>query len=74
MEHGAGKKIIPLLEKAGHKVFAPDLQGRGNNDMPMSEISFPLYVQHVCQLIDSQTEPVILVGHSLKEMSAISSQ
>jgi len=65
--HGAWcwKKIIPLLEKAEHKVAAPDLPGLGSNQVPVSEISFPGFVQHVCQLIDSQTEPVILVGHSL---------
>ena len=65
--HGAWcwKKIIPLLEGAGHNVLAPDLPGRGSNPVPMSEISFQLYVQQVCQLIDSLAEPVILVGHSL---------
>jgi pimeloyl-ACP methyl ester carboxylesterase len=65
--HGAWcwKKIIPLLEKEGHKVEAPDLPGHGNNKTPISEITLQLYTDHVCQVIDSQAEPVILVGHSL---------
>ena len=65
--HGAWcwKKIIPLLENKGHKVKAPDLPGHGSHTMPITEISLQLYVDHVCQVIDSQTEPVVLVGHSL---------
>jgi len=65
--HGAWcwKKIIPLLEKEGHKVEAPDLPGHGSHIVPIAEISLQLYVNHVCKVIDSQTEPVILVGHSL---------
>jgi len=65
--HGAWcwKKIIPLLEKEGHKVEAPDLPGHGSHIVPIEEISLQLYVNHVCSIIDSQTKPVILVGHSL---------
>ena len=65
--HGAWcwEKTIPLLEKAGHKVVAPDLPGRGSNDLPMSEISFQLYVDQVCKIIESHDGSVILVGHSL---------
>ena len=65
--HGAWcwKKIIPLLEKEGHNVEAPELPGHGNHKVPIAEISLQLYVDYVCQVIDSQSEPVILVGHSL---------
>jgi pimeloyl-ACP methyl ester carboxylesterase len=59
------KKIIPLLEEGGHKVIAPDLPGHGENKVPIVEITLQLYVNHVCQIIDSQAEPVILVAHSL---------
>lgn len=58
-------KVVPLLKKEGHKAEAPDLPGHGKNKRPISEISLQAYVDHVCQILDTQFEPVILVGHSL---------
>jgi pimeloyl-ACP methyl ester carboxylesterase len=59
------RKVIPLLEKDGHTVFAPDLPGHGNDRTPPSNISFAAYTERVCDAIDSATEPVILAGHSM---------
>ncbi len=59
------EKVVPFLEKQGHKVEAPDLPGHGKNKTPISEISLKSYVDSVCQILDAQTEPVILVGHSM---------
>ena len=53
----------PLLE-AGHYVFTPDLPGHGNDANPSSEISMERYVKTITDLLDTQKEPVILVGHS----------
>lgn len=58
-------KIIPLLRKEGHKVEAPDLPGHGRDKTPIPEISLQAYTDHVCQILDAQPEPVILVGHSM---------
>ena len=58
-------KVVPLLKEKGHKVEAPDLPGHGNDKTPISEISLQAYVDRVCQILDAQSEPVILVGHSM---------
>ena len=53
----------PLLE-AGHYVFTPDLPGHGTDATPSSEISMERYVKTITDLLDTQKESVILVGHS----------
>ncbi len=69
--HGAShggwcwKKIVPLLEMRGHHVEAPDLPGHGEDKTPVRELSLHAYVDKVCKVLDAQSEPVILVGHSL---------
>ncbi|MBT4908423.1 MAG: alpha/beta fold hydrolase [Rhodospirillaceae bacterium] len=59
------EKVVPLLEAAGHTAIAVDLPGHGDNRVPMEEVTLDAYVDHVCGVISAQTEPVILVGHSL---------
>lgn len=65
--HGAWcwKKVIPLIEKEGHKVVAPDLPGHGKDKRPIADITLQAYTDRVCQIIDEQPDPVILVGHSM---------
>jgi pimeloyl-ACP methyl ester carboxylesterase len=48
---------------------AVDLPGHGNNPVLREEITLASYVDHVCSVIDTQSEPVILVGHSLGGMT-----
>jgi len=57
-------KVVPLLVKKGHFVFAPDLPGHGKDQTPISKITLQSYVDLICGLLDSQKEPVRLVGHS----------
>jgi pimeloyl-ACP methyl ester carboxylesterase len=57
-------KVVPLLEQAGHKVIAPDLPGHGKDRTPIPEISLQSYAETICEILDAQSEPVILVGHS----------
>ena len=57
-------KVVPLLEKRGHTVLAPDLPSHGRDKTSISDVSLQTYVDGVCQILDAQREPVILVGHS----------
>ena len=63
------EKVVPLLESKGHKVIAVDLPGHGNNVVPIAEVSLAAYVDHVCSVVESQDEPVVLLGHSLGGMT-----
>lgn len=58
-------KIAAHLASHGHKVIAPDLPGHGTNWRPANTVTFNDYVDHVVHLIQQQTEPVTLIGHSL---------
>jgi pimeloyl-ACP methyl ester carboxylesterase len=65
--HGAWcwEKVIPLLEKEGHRVVAPDLPGHGKDKRPIADITLQAYTDRVCQILDEQSDPVVLVGHSM---------
>lgn len=58
-------KVKSLLEQQGHKVVAPDLPGHGQDKTSVPEITLQRFVDRVCKVLDAQTEPVILVGHSM---------
>jgi pimeloyl-ACP methyl ester carboxylesterase len=65
--HGAWcyDKVVPILRDAGHTVVAVDLPGHGKNRIPRDQITLENYVRHTCSVVDAQSEPVILVGHSM---------
>lgn len=56
--------VTPILEKAGAKVIAPDLPGHGTDKTAPKDITMDNYVNILLAILDQQTEPVILVGHS----------
>jgi pimeloyl-ACP methyl ester carboxylesterase len=64
--HGAWcwRKVTSRLEKLGHRVVAPDLPGLGDDRTPVERVSLPMWTRHVCDILDAESEPVILVGHS----------
>jgi len=65
----AWNKVTPLLEKEGHLVFAPDLPGHGKNRWTdTGEIGLQDYINCISDVINKQTEKVILVGHSMGGM------
>ncbi len=57
--------LIAELEKAGHTVIAPDLPAHGGDTTPVAEASLQGYTAKIVEVLDSQSEPVILVGHSM---------
>lgn len=58
------KKVVPLLEREGHAVFAPDLPAHGSDKTPIENVKLQSYVDSILRIINSQDEKVILVGHS----------
>lgn len=57
-------KVVPRLERLGHTVIAPDLSSLGCDKTPVNRVSLAHWRDFLCQLLDAQAEPVILVGHS----------
>lgn len=57
-------KVVPVLEKQGHRAIAVDLPGMGRDKTPIQDVTLELSVKRICDLIDSIEGPVILVGHS----------
>ncbi|HQV60850.1 MAG TPA: alpha/beta fold hydrolase [Chitinophagaceae bacterium] len=57
-------KVVPLVEKAGHKAIAIDLPGMGRDKTSISKVKMKTTVEKICELIDSIEGKVILVGHS----------
>ena len=66
--HGAWcwKKVIPLFEEAGHRLYTPTLTGLGEKAHLLTpEVGLSTHVEDVVQLIqESQLSRVILLGHS----------
>ena len=65
--HGgwAWQEVAARLTENGHRVLTPDLPGHGQRSTPLLEMTMKAYVQSVVDLLDQQSEPVILVGHSM---------
>lgn len=59
------EQLTPLLEKAGFKVYAPDLPGHGQGNMAANRVSLKRYVDSLTKLLREIDEPVTLVGHSM---------
>jgi pimeloyl-ACP methyl ester carboxylesterase len=57
-------KVIPILEKQGHKAIAVDLPGMGRDKTPVNEVTLDKSVETICRLLDSLDENTVLVGHS----------
>src|SRR5436190_20191340 len=57
-------KVIPILEKKGHKAIAIDLPGMGRDKTPINQVRMQSTVEKICKIIDNIEGKVILVGHS----------
>ena len=63
------QKIIPLLlEQQGRIVLAPNLPGHQPNDRSDQKITLQSYINCIVSIIDQQSQPVMLVGHSMAGM------
>jgi pimeloyl-ACP methyl ester carboxylesterase len=58
-------KVVEALGAAGHSVVAPDLPGRGADETPHKGVDLRRYSDSICDVVDSLSGDVILVGHSL---------
>lgn len=58
-------RLIPLLEREGYKVFAPNLPASGGDPAPIENADLASYATRVASVIDGIAGPVILVGHSM---------
>jgi pimeloyl-ACP methyl ester carboxylesterase len=65
--HGAWcwHKVVPRLESAGHTVTTLDLPAHGTDTTPVGEITMDDHVERVGEVLEAQSEPAILVGHSM---------
>ncbi len=65
--HGgwAWSRLVPLLERAGHKAVAPNLPASAGDPAPLGEANLAGYTNRIAEVIDRESEPVILVGHSM---------
>jgi pimeloyl-ACP methyl ester carboxylesterase len=59
-------RVVPLLEAAGHRAFAPSLTGAGERVALLTkDVGLEVYVRDIVELIEEQRlRDVILVGHS----------
>ena len=55
--------VIQELEKAGHTAEAPTMPGH-NPDDDRARIQFDDYIDKICDVVNRQSRPVVLVGHS----------
>ena len=65
--HGgwAWQDVVQRLTTKGHTVISPDLPGHGTNTTLLKEMTMNAYVGNVVELLDKQSDPVILAGHSM---------
>lgn len=57
--------VASQLESESHNVVTADLPGLGDNRTPASDVTLQRYVDAVCDLLNAEEEPVLLVGHSM---------
>jgi pimeloyl-ACP methyl ester carboxylesterase len=58
-------EFIGELERAGHTATAIDLPGSGDDTTPVEGVTLDACAARVCEALAAETEPVILVGHSM---------
>ena len=57
-------RVVPLLERAGHRAIALDLPGHGLDRTPAHRVTLERCVADVVEIVDRLDGPVVLVAHS----------
>ena len=58
-------KVVSLIQQKGHNAITVDLPCRAGDDTKHSSVTVNDYAEKICSVINCQSEPVILVGHSM---------
>lgn len=59
------EQTTDYLRHDGHRIYAIDLPGHGDDKTPISEVNIELYASRVREKLEKIDTPVVLVGHSL---------
>ena len=64
--HGAWSwhRIVARLQRASHRVMAPDLLSLGIDGTPPGSVTLRGWTDQIVALAESANEPIVLVGHS----------
>src|SRR5512140_3425887 len=64
------KKVVPLFQEAGHRVYTPTLTGLAEKaNLLTPEVALSTHIQDVVEVIEGQQlRDVILLGHSYSGM------
>jgi pimeloyl-ACP methyl ester carboxylesterase len=57
-------RIVARLQRASHRVMAPDLISLGRDCTPPGSVKLTDWTDQIAALAESSAEPIILVGHS----------
>jgi pimeloyl-ACP methyl ester carboxylesterase len=57
-------KVVQRLAAKGHRALAPDMPGRGRDEMPIADVTLDHIVARIGDSIADAGEKVVLVGHS----------
>jgi pimeloyl-ACP methyl ester carboxylesterase len=57
-------RIVARLQRASHRVMAPDLLSLGIDGTPPASVTLSGWSDQIVALAESSTEPIVLVGHS----------
>src|SRR3954452_10319794 len=69
--HGAWcwEPFVAELEARGHAAATLDLPGAGDDATPVAEVTLDAYARRICDALAAESDPVVLVGHSMGGMA-----